>query len=82
MSLSACLPLDLQGSSITITAIAAGLSGAAVYQVEAAGRGTFVLKIASEDAPPAGETTYLVTLQADVYAAGAAQHGTQTVCPP
>jgi hypothetical protein len=53
MSLEACLPPDLQGPSTTITPIAAGLSGAAVYRVEAAGR-TFVLKIARGDTPPDG----------------------------
>src|SRR5215207_1987048 len=50
MNLEACLPVDLRGSSTTITKIAAGLSGAGVYRVEANGQ-AFVLKISSEDEP-------------------------------
>ena len=50
MSLDACLPADLRGPTTTITRLAAGLSGAGVYRVEAGGR-TFVLKVASEDEP-------------------------------
>ena len=50
MSLEACLPSALRGPSTTITAIAAGLSGAGVYRVEAAG-GTFVLKLSAHDEP-------------------------------
>jgi aminoglycoside phosphotransferase (APT) family kinase protein len=42
------LPPDLKGPATTITRIAAGLSGAAVYRVEAAGQ-SFVLKVATED---------------------------------
>ena len=53
MSLEACLPADLQGSAATITRIAAGLSGAGVYRVEAAGQ-AFVLKISDEGEPLAG----------------------------
>jgi aminoglycoside phosphotransferase (APT) family kinase protein len=53
MSLEACLPPDLQGPTTTITRIAAGLSGAGVYRVEAAGQ-TFVLKVSSESEPLAG----------------------------
>jgi aminoglycoside phosphotransferase (APT) family kinase protein len=41
------LPPDLRGPTTTITPIAAGLSGAGVYRVEAAGR-SFVLKVAAE----------------------------------
>ena len=43
--LRACLPPELRGAGTTITRIAAGLSGAGVYRVEAAGR-AFVLKVA------------------------------------
>ena len=50
-SLAACLPSELQGASTTITRIAAGLSGAGVYRVEAAG-GSYVLKV-SDAAEPA-----------------------------
>ena len=53
MTLEACLPADLQGPSTTITRVAAGLSGAGVYRVEAEGR-AFVLKVAHEDEPLAG----------------------------
>jgi aminoglycoside phosphotransferase (APT) family kinase protein len=48
MSLEACLPAGLRGPTTTITRIAAGLSGAGVYRVAAAGQ-LFVLKIAAED---------------------------------
>jgi aminoglycoside phosphotransferase (APT) family kinase protein len=47
MTLEDCLPADLRGPTTTITRIAAGLSGAGVYRVDAAGQ-SFVLKIASE----------------------------------
>jgi aminoglycoside phosphotransferase (APT) family kinase protein len=50
VNLEACLPADLRGPSTTITRIAAGLSGAGVYRVEAAGK-VFVLKIAGEGEP-------------------------------
>jgi aminoglycoside phosphotransferase (APT) family kinase protein len=53
MSLEACLPTNLRGPSTTITRIAAGLSGAGVYRVEAAEQ-TFVLKISGEDEALAG----------------------------
>jgi aminoglycoside phosphotransferase (APT) family kinase protein len=53
MTLEACLPADLRGPSTTITRIAAGLSGAGVYRVEAAGQ-AFVLKILGKDEPLAG----------------------------
>jgi thiamine kinase-like enzyme len=49
-SLKTCLPARLQSPTTTLTRIAAGLSGASVYKVEADGQ-TFVLKIASEDEP-------------------------------
>jgi aminoglycoside phosphotransferase (APT) family kinase protein len=44
VSLEACLPAELQGPATTITPIAAGLSGAGVYRVDAGGQ-TFALKI-------------------------------------
>lgn len=44
------LPADLRSPATTITRIAAGLSGAGVYRVEAAGQ-TFVLKVAAADEP-------------------------------
>ena len=47
MTLEDYLPPDLGGPITTITRIAAGLSGAGVYRVEAAGQ-SFVLKIAPE----------------------------------
>ncbi|HYO51165.1 phosphotransferase [Archangium sp.] len=47
MTLEDCLPPDLRGPATTITRIAAGLSGAGVYRVEAAGK-SFVLKVAGE----------------------------------
>lgn len=50
MTLEACLPAALRGPATTITRIAAGLSGAGVYRVEAAGE-AFVLKIVGEDEP-------------------------------
>lgn len=43
-----CLPPELRGSATTVTRIAAGLSGAGVYRVDAAGR-SYVLKIAAEN---------------------------------
>lgn len=53
VNLEACLPTDLQGPTTTITRIAAGLSGAGVYRVEAAGQ-AFVLKTSAEGEPLAG----------------------------
>ena len=50
MSLEECLPASLRGGETTITRVAAGLSGAGVYRVEAAGR-TFVLKVAAATEP-------------------------------
>lgn len=49
-TIDACLPETLRGPTTTITRIAAGLSGAGVYRVEADGQ-AFVLKISSEDQP-------------------------------
>lgn len=43
--LEACLPAGLRGPTTKIAKIAAGLSGAGVYRVDAGGRG-YVLKIA------------------------------------
>jgi aminoglycoside phosphotransferase (APT) family kinase protein len=48
MQIEDCLPAALKGPSTTISKIAAGLSGAGVYQVEAGGQ-TFALKIAADD---------------------------------
>jgi len=50
VSTEAFLPPELRGAGTTITKIAAGLSGAGVYRVEAAGQ-VFVLKIASDAEP-------------------------------
>jgi aminoglycoside phosphotransferase (APT) family kinase protein len=47
MNVEDCLPADLRGPTTTLTRIAAGLSGAGVYRVEAAGQ-SFVLKVAGE----------------------------------
>ena len=48
MNLEACLPPELRGPATTISRIAAGLSGAGVYRVDAAG-GSFVLKVAADN---------------------------------
>lgn len=48
--LEACLPVELRGPGTTIVAIAAGLSGAGVYRIGAAGKG-YVLKIAPPREP-------------------------------
>jgi aminoglycoside phosphotransferase (APT) family kinase protein len=45
-----CLPEELRGGATTIAPIGAGLSGAAVYRVDAAS-GAFVLKISAADEP-------------------------------
>ncbi len=45
LDLEACLPVALRGPTTTIAALAAGLSGAGVYRVDAGGR-SYVLKIA------------------------------------
>jgi hypothetical protein len=50
MDLEALLPAHLRGPSTTITRIAAGLSGAGVYRVEAGGQ-VLVLKISVADDP-------------------------------
>ena len=50
MTLEACLPDHLRGPTTAITRIAAGLSGAGVYRVEAAGQ-TYVLKVAGDGEP-------------------------------
>lgn len=50
MSLESCLPAYLRVPTTTITRMGAGLSGAGVYRVEAAGQ-TFVLKIAGDHEP-------------------------------
>ncbi|HEX5752247.1 MAG TPA: phosphotransferase [Archangium sp.] len=47
MTVEDCLPANLRGPTTTVTRIAAGMSGAGVYRVEAAGQ-SFVLKIAGE----------------------------------
>lgn len=47
MNVEACLPADLRGPTTQITKVSAGLSGAGVYRVEAAGQ-AFVLKISPE----------------------------------
>ena len=52
MSIEACLPPDLRGPTTTITKVSAGLSGAGVYRVDAAGQ-AFVLKISDESQPVA-----------------------------
>jgi aminoglycoside phosphotransferase (APT) family kinase protein len=53
VDLEACLPADLRGPATTVTRIAAGLSGAGVYRINAAGQ-VFVLKISDEGEPLAG----------------------------
>ena len=50
VNLEDCLPAELRGPTTTITPIAAGMSGAGVYRVEAGAR-AFVLKIAAGDDP-------------------------------
>jgi hypothetical protein len=52
VNLEDCLPVALRGSSPTFTRMAAGLSGAGVHRVEAAG-GTFVLKLSPASEPVA-----------------------------
>jgi aminoglycoside phosphotransferase (APT) family kinase protein len=47
MTIEDCLPEDLRRPATTITRIAAGMSGAGVYRVEAAGQ-SLVLKVAGE----------------------------------
>jgi thiamine kinase-like enzyme len=62
VSIEACLPANLRGPSTTITPISAGMSGAGVYRVEAAGDG-FVLKVAGEGEPVAEWRRRLRVLQ-------------------
>ncbi len=50
MKLEDCLPADLRGPGTRLERIAAGLSGAGVYRVEANGR-SFVLKVAEGPEP-------------------------------
>jgi aminoglycoside phosphotransferase (APT) family kinase protein len=66
MTLEAHLPPDLRGPTTTITRIAAGLSGAGVYRVEAAGA-VFVLKVAAESESAADwhRTLHIQRLAAD-----------------
>ena len=52
MNLEACLPASLRGAATTITRVAAGLSGAGVYRVDANGQ-TFAMKVVSEGQPMA-----------------------------
>jgi aminoglycoside phosphotransferase (APT) family kinase protein len=66
MTLQDHLPPALRGPATTITRIAAGLSGAGVHRVEAAGQ-AFVLKVAAESESPADwqRTLRLQQLAAD-----------------
>ncbi len=50
MNLETCLPRELQGPATTITPMAAGLSGAGVYRVDAAGS-AYALKVSDESEP-------------------------------
>jgi aminoglycoside phosphotransferase (APT) family kinase protein len=52
VNLDACLPPALRAPDTTIVRIRAGLSGAGVYRVQAAGQ-AFVLKVSAPTAPPA-----------------------------
>jgi len=53
VSLEACLPVELQGPSASITRVAAGLSGAGVHRVDVAGQ-AFLLKISAGSESLAG----------------------------
>ena len=66
MNLEDCLPPDLRGPRTTIARIAAGLSGAGVYRVDARGQ-AFVLKIAgeAEDKADWGRALHVQRLAAD-----------------
>ena len=66
MPLEDCLPPDLRAPTTTITRIAAGLSGAGVYRIEAAGQ-SFVLKVAAESESAADwlRTLHIQRLAAD-----------------
>lgn len=70
MNLLDCLPEALRGPTTTITRIAAGLSGAGVYKVDAGGE-AFVLKIAAEH-EPLDAWRRRVEIQARAAAAGVA----------
>jgi aminoglycoside phosphotransferase (APT) family kinase protein len=48
LELEACLPVALRGPTTKIEKIAAGLSGAGVYRVDAGAAGAFVLKVAGD----------------------------------
>ena len=50
VNLEICLPADLRGPATTIAKISAGLSGAGVHRIEAAGQ-AFVLTISGGDKP-------------------------------
>jgi aminoglycoside phosphotransferase (APT) family kinase protein len=50
LNLQSCLPVELQGPSTTITKVAAGLSGAGVYRVDANGA-SYALKISDLTEP-------------------------------
>ena len=50
VNLETYLPVELRGATTTIMRIAAGLSGAGVYRVEAFGQ-SFVLKVSPDDEP-------------------------------
>lgn len=52
-NLQACLPEHLRGPATRLSRVAAGLSGASVYRVEAGGH-AFVLKLSAEDEPLLG----------------------------
>ncbi|MDI1444321.1 phosphotransferase [Polyangium sp. 6x1] len=67
MTLEDLLPPNLRGPTTTITRIAAGLSGAGVYRVDAAGE-SFVLKVAAESE---GEGDWRKTLHIQRLAADA-----------
>jgi aminoglycoside phosphotransferase (APT) family kinase protein len=62
MSIEDCLPAELRGPSTTITRVGAGMSGAGVYRVDAAGR-AFVLKVSSEAEPSAAWRARFALLQ-------------------
>jgi aminoglycoside phosphotransferase (APT) family kinase protein len=66
MTLEEYLPPDLRGPATTITRMSAGLSGAGVHRVEAAGQ-SFVLKVAAESESVADwrSTLHIQRLAAD-----------------
>jgi len=71
----ACLPAALRGPTTTIAKIAAGLSGAGVYRVDAGGR-SYVLKIAGPREPVDGwrARTAMLRTAADAGVAPAVVH--------